>query len=78
MIWTWLAEKIGAPLLKIGGIVLAVLAALAYVRKTGKDAARGEAAEQAVEDANVRADVESRVAREPDPVAELHKHWSRD
>ena len=82
---TWilgLVRSIGA---RTWGLILAaagVALALFSVHRSGKRAGRQEeqtkALNQAVENAEIRNDVETDVLTQPDPAGELFDSWSRD
>lgn len=75
-----LLAPIAGRLVAWGTIAVAVLAALALVRKSGRDAERAERGADTLRDVEKAKDVERKIDRLPDGAAaeRLRDKWSRD
>lgn len=75
-----LLAPIAGKLLAWGTIIVAVLGALALVRKSGRDAERAERGADTLRDVEKAKDVERKIDALPDGAAaeRLRDKWSRD
>jgi hypothetical protein len=79
MLWitSVIAPRVVKYLAVVGATLGAVFAIWAKGRSDGSAAARMRAAQDEINAAKERADADSRVGRESDPIGRLHEDWSR-